>query len=441
MQGISNTYNPALLPQKQEVRKNNPFETTNVEPHIHGAGSGNTVTETPINLRVSRRLHDVREKRINQCVTALKEAFPLPEVKSQDEVLPRAEETHYWYSNDYNLNSDDCEPDYNLTLQAIKEKPEVVSENPRVALLVGESSLLSSLPELSQRCDIVLLTDYDHLLLHSQLERLKFIMNCESVSDEDSFFEELHRSIANKLGVEKSKLDSDGDYYKTRQGESWAFSSDERLAEMKNAVNKLQFVPVCLNLFCRESLQKLRAVLQESGAQVKTVNLTNVFDYYHHYVRQQDDLDIGHSKPGQLLEELAVHPEALVHSSRILLGTPESKIEAPEKHWNFLDERFCYEVHHKLRLDEDDSLSERLIGVLNPPIYRSSRKFTRYLSLKMLIATCDLSDIDDLVANQEKIFSCVEKCSLNETSKAQVKEYLKMVIDRRCNGTQNKTGG
>ncbi|MCW7552407.1 hypothetical protein NX722_07050 [Endozoicomonas gorgoniicola] len=436
MQGISNTYNPALLPQKQEVGKNNPFETINVEPHIHGAGSGDTVTETPINLRVSERLHDDREKRINQCVTALKEAFPLPEVKSQDEVLPRLEETHYWYSNDYNLIPDDCVPDYNLMLQAMKEKPEAVSENPRVALLVGESSLLSSLPELSQRCDIVLLTDYDHLLLHSQLERLKFIMNCKSVSDEDSFFEELHSNIANKLGVKKSELDRDGDYYKTRQGESWAFSSDERLAEMKDAVNKLQFVPVCLNLFCKESLKKLGAVLQESGAQVKTVNLTNIFDYYRDYVMRQDDLDIGHSKPSQLLGELAVHPEALVHSSRILIGNPESKIETPEKHWNFLDKRFCYEVHRKLRLDEDSSLSERLMGALQPSIYRSSRIFDYYPSLKMLIATCDLSDFDDLVANQEKIFFCIEECCSDETIKVQMKEYLKMAIDRRLNGTQ-----
>ena len=198
MQGIPGNSNTTQYDRQQSVAEEKTdrnlgsvVKSTNVECAIlslRDNEQGN-VQQPPITSRTGTPLGSTKEEKINKCVKELQIAFPLPAEDSKGSVKAEKKVTHYWYSNDFQKNQ---QPGDRNMIEAIEKKPEIQLERPRIAMLVGESSLLACLPELAKRCNMVLMTDYDAALLRAQLKRLELIADCQSIADEDSFIAAVH---------------------------------------------------------------------------------------------------------------------------------------------------------------------------------------------------------------------------------------------------------
>ena len=142
--------------------------------------------------------------RMDEFINAITLEFKLPEInKCKD--YTRAGSTsikpplpHYWLSNDYSTPTGlNPEPALNYlnTLQALADKKKVQSrlDSIRLSFLIGESSILSSLPEVEKICDVVLLVDFDPLLLHTLIAYIRKINNCKYLERESEILESISK--------------------------------------------------------------------------------------------------------------------------------------------------------------------------------------------------------------------------------------------------------
>lgn len=278
----------------------------------------------------------VNAERVNQCTSAIQQAFPLPAMAC----YKPTKYIHFFYSNDFKGNHHFPPGSKNFTamIKAMEEKPETQSKYPRIGLVIGQSSLPDIAPELAGTCDIVIAVDYDLPILHFVIKRIELLSQCESTSDESKYFTELHRYIYEKL-LNETYLD-EGHYhsdardiylqhlvYREGLGEHWMFSSEARLNKVKEAAQKIKFIPVYANIFSGEFQQELSKILLKHRAKIQVMNLTNVFDYRYTW-----------EKPSQLIRRLPVSEQAVIHSSRILSSPAGSSVSNLNEHCKILDE-------------------------------------------------------------------------------------------------------
>ena len=90
-----------------------------------------------------------RKIRITALTQAIEKSFPLPkwDVENKDTMV------HFPYSNE---DSYDC--GYKTTLEKMQKKSSSPRDFIRVSIVIGESFLSSSMPVLTQHCDVVLNT-------------------------------------------------------------------------------------------------------------------------------------------------------------------------------------------------------------------------------------------------------------------------------------------
>ena len=363
-------------------------------------------------------LKSIRQVKINQCVHDLNQAFPM---KNKDSA--RQFSCHFWYSNEIDGNID--RPNFQSMLQAMEEKPPGLSHTPRVAMLVGESYLLPILPELGKHCDVIMMTDDDFALLQAQLKRIELMASCESHLDEERFITSIHNYIAQSFGGKKNGLRDDFLRTKNNFGDRWPFSSSGRFAEVKEALSKLRIVPVGINLFCADSMDKLARVLQDNDAQIHIINLTNIFDYLGEFqsntLYKETGSDLQTLKACHFFRQLPVHPEALVHTSRMIKPPLGSTVTKPGEHWDFLDQMLLKDICAEHHLT--GSLSDKVATLI-----RRSQKtdcFGKDLEImKILLAGASALDMEDLIAHQGKLYDSIEQSGLFDFRQSMVKEWI-----------------
>ena len=255
---------------------------------IGGELPNRDVTTTPLNKR-SVELQENNKPNVITCAEEIEKAFPLPDCQSINSStkteIGQLRRISFWYSNEHAASSKASHTNYIHFLDALSQSTTEPGHRPRIGILVGESSLLASAPELARHCDIILLIDCDPMLLHSLLIRMTSIQECQNLSDEDEFNQTNHEfmySISN-ASVPKEQIS-----WSIRNGSRRAkeglnkyhpFSSEERLIKVKNSLRQLIVIPVFCNLFYEKHMLSLSQIIRSNGADINVMNLSNAMEY------------------------------------------------------------------------------------------------------------------------------------------------------------------
>lgn len=205
----------------------------------------------------------------------------------------------------------------------------------------GKSSLAEKLKQL-----------IENVPLSSMKKRMDLFSDCYLISSEKTFYEQLNSYIFHDLIKSNSDKIYDGTPYsidalnselrcaRKALGQYWAFSSQERLAEVREAVKKIHFIPVYGNIFSREFLKSMGNILTHHDAVVHALNLTNVFEYHPKIKERCTPYDTENTieKPSELADILKFSPQAIIHSSRILRSDKGSRFDSPADHFQALDD-------------------------------------------------------------------------------------------------------
>ncbi|WP_419420476.1 hypothetical protein ACNVED_04030 [Legionella sp. D16C41] len=204
----------------------------------------------------------------------------------------------YPFSNEYNYESILTTLNMNYTKN---------TEKIRVAMLFGESRFLSILPELAKCADIVILADIEpRLHLHN-----KHLLTCFKQSVDSYDFIACYKknnpieneklpwltntqlpSIATLDLLEGLLVGSIGNSIPSL-GEKYHFLHNEkRFQSCKEAVNKLFFVQIHLNLMDSKQCYQLAEHLSRHNAELTLVNFTNIADHQYGKMALQQSIPL-----------------------------------------------------------------------------------------------------------------------------------------------------
>ncbi|RDI48847.1 hypothetical protein [Aquicella lusitana] len=175
----------------------------------------------------------------------------------------------YPFSNEY---------DFNLTLEKMDAlKPHQTSKL-RIAILTGESNILSILPELSQHADLVICNDIDYRV-H---EHISYMRQCMMKADSRSQFNELYfdgTPLLPARNFNRQLIQRDLDYYAERLGERYFLYSDQRFVNAKSVLAQLNFAYTNIDMFDVEQVSLLVNFMKDKNACVTLLNVTNLHEY------------------------------------------------------------------------------------------------------------------------------------------------------------------
>ncbi|MGI9282419.1 MAG: hypothetical protein ACR2PX_22705 [Endozoicomonas sp.] len=280
-----------------------------------------------------------KSQRILQLEASLLEHFPVPVFNPVDYDRRAGSigcPDHYFISNEYPEEGTEKDGishpyakspvDYQRTLLALRDKVPLDTNNLRVALLIGESSILTCLPELDKICDLIIILDNDPFLLNVVMERIEQIKTAD-IMDElylnlsicDRFISNQHIQERFLLKCTKQKK-STGDFH--------PFSSPSRLSAVKKSLSDLPIIPVYANLFSQKMMKEFTDILSQHQSDLEFFNLTNVLDYNTHFYapglknnylgRGSDYLFLDKSECYKHLKRLPIHPTTLCAYSTFL---------------------------------------------------------------------------------------------------------------------------
>lgn len=184
----------------------------------------------------------------------------------------------------------------------------------RVAVLVSESNLIHMLPELSRHVDLVILADFDTLVLKNIQYQLLCLRGAQKQEDflDKYIFEQSNPILAAKLKVrfykanepkptpgkftekQLSEMTPERNMDKEslcglmaeqtlRLGEYSVYDNEARFHACQAAAKKLQFVCAPGNWLDKEFMTRLRSVLFDgSGNQVGMISVMNVSNIHHY---------------------------------------------------------------------------------------------------------------------------------------------------------------
>ncbi|MGI9282514.1 MAG: hypothetical protein ACR2PX_23205 [Endozoicomonas sp.] len=228
---------------------------------------------------------------ILQLATCLQRTFPLPDWVTLNRCeragyagVAKAENTTHF------LVSNDGISDKNASIVTdLKERSPGESNGLRVSCLIGESSFLSSLPELSRVSEAVLLIDYDPFVLYAFMSQLAIIRESGPDLTEEAFLEKFLDQLypdAIKQNqpafVERQNAAFLRDYADAKKhlGDDHLFSSAARFAEVQAACKKLNVTPVYMDMFSASSHASMTRILNQHNATISCLNLTNLLEYW-----------------------------------------------------------------------------------------------------------------------------------------------------------------
>ena len=144
-----------------------------------------------------------------------------------------------------------------------------------VAILIGESNIISMLPAIELHASIVICNDINsNLNSHTQ-----FMIDCLKKSKTREEYESIYNMnnpVVNTLySVEelKAELSARAGYAK----ESYFLFSEERYLACKSAAHRLEFVWTEIDLFNIEQCRLLASAIDAHNAVIKIINFNNLY--------------------------------------------------------------------------------------------------------------------------------------------------------------------
>ncbi|EHL32217.1 LIC_10091 family protein [Legionella drancourtii] len=154
------------------------------------------------------------------------------------------------------------------------------------ALIIGEGSVTSMLPELSTLCDRIILADMNQPVIeHNQLmielllrskNRAQFKSLYKKNAGEYTYYmlEEYERSGDwGQLGFKKLLTRAQD------LGNEFFLSSEERFLHCKNAAEQLKIEPLNINAFDLEQVKQLKQKLIRNNSSISVINVTNLYEW------------------------------------------------------------------------------------------------------------------------------------------------------------------
>ncbi|CAM3546941.1 hypothetical protein [Parendozoicomonas haliclonae] len=288
-----NTTSPVVMLPDSQCAKYLPLEEA-VTPRkdVSEKSLQSRKAASALSTQTSDRNGNLESRSERQALTGLThkllETFPVPMIHSITD-MQRAgghkSECHFWFSNEFpNCGSGTFDLDFRNTIEQIKAHNFSIGSGIKAAMVVGESSLTSILPEM-EGIDVVLLTDYDPILLHSMMYTMHFLKGVSSIKEAGKYLQEMKqltkaycKNKRSSIGTEINAFVSAYQLSKQFLGDYHPFSSDDRLKQVKDSLNRTVVVPVCLNLLSKHSISTFSGVLSSWNAQIHFLNMSNALE-------------------------------------------------------------------------------------------------------------------------------------------------------------------
>ncbi|VEB35400.1 Uncharacterised protein [Legionella sainthelensi] len=204
-------------------------------------------------------LEEDRNKQINDLCDAINDAT---RSKPSHFDLYSICNEHGWYS----------------TINKIAAAKPYATKGSKVALLVGESNLLSLLPEIGLHADVILCND-----INSDLNRYtQFLVQCLAQSSTRKEFEEYYKKQENGQYCNPLAYNINEEWKKLADNwinEKHFLSSDARFALCKEQLSKLKIVWHNANLFNTFDCLELSKILKKYQAVITLINVNNLHMY------------------------------------------------------------------------------------------------------------------------------------------------------------------
>lgn len=152
------------------------------------------------------------------------------------------------------------------------------SKKIRVAIMVGQSSICSILPEIQAHCDVVLFADINP----ETMKHIKFLIDGLQAQSSRSKFKRYYQAQKKALAYLNfmpSEVTPDLGRRAETLGDDFFLASRKRYEACRDAAVKLQFGFSDINLFKSEEFANLTQLLETRNAEVSIFNATNLYEW------------------------------------------------------------------------------------------------------------------------------------------------------------------
>ena len=334
-------------------------------------------------------------------------AVPLGQPSSRANYDGAKAQQHYLFSYEFSNSGMPIHKqhplDYKRTIAMLENAPlnktPPASNAHKVAVLVGDSCLLASLPELAKHSHLVLMVDYDPLLLNLQLKRLELLRRCNTVMDEGKFIAELRNYVDQY--APNYPFEEQYQVYRTNCGEYYPFSSQARLDAVQESLRHLQFVPAYCNLFDAQDMNNLRELLQQHNAQIEFMNLSNAMEFvWGFHGKNPFSFHGGKPAPYKHLRHLPFSDSGCCAFATRQTTVNQTRFEDFNTCWSTFDEQGRLLAMERAKVEGEDAPA--WLAALS-----STAKFTKHegfdIRLKTLLACAKPEDLAALKANGQPL--------------------------------------
>ena len=195
----------------------------------------------------------------------------LKDVKEFNLKVVRGTIGSFYFSNEWN---------FSRTLRKLSEHPKISTDGIRVGVVTGEGFLLSILPELLDKIDVIVSNDIDaRVRAHT-----RFLYNCLTHSNSIEEFKELYCDAKKNPLVEFKSISNLWNHFTAHKsdeilGKYHLLSSQERFLQCKSAAENLSWAWSNVDLLNSKECAEFKKILDEEKAVITLMNVSNVHCY------------------------------------------------------------------------------------------------------------------------------------------------------------------
>ena len=243
------------------------------------------------------------------------------------------------YSDNIGISSQKGELDYRQIINSLndlgKQKTLSVSKDKsfRVSLLIGSSSMISSLPELAQISDLVIQADFHPhraAFFNSVSRHLPELFdesqNASSLEDRERNFllirifglMEQHWIYETPPAEIEHEVQALLDSYQNSRSDTAClnpYSSEGRWQNSARAVQHLQFSVIYIDMFDNEGINLLVHLLKESNSEITYLNMSNTLSWLTSTISElvtSGSIQSFYTEKLHILDSLPFHPSARI---------------------------------------------------------------------------------------------------------------------------------
>lgn len=249
-----------------------------------------------------------KTSRVNSLIKAFEALGANP---PQDEKFTTQE--FYPFSNENSLKK---------VLSKLKKLNPFRSEKIRVAIMVGQSSICSILPEIESHCDAVLFADINP----ETMKHIKFLINGLQTQSSRTKFKRYYQTQKKALahmGFVSSEVTPDLKRRAETLGDNFFLASRKRYEACRDAAAKIQFGFSRINLFKSEEFANLSQLLATHNVEVSIFNATNLYEWDAKTPLARLLVTDKWEPQGKVRDVItAINPKLILHSVRKSSETP-----------------------------------------------------------------------------------------------------------------------